>query len=35
MAPPQIAFMALAVDRPRALGDPLDTLFARRCSLLL
>jgi hypothetical protein len=24
----------LAVDRPRALGDPPDTLFARRCSLL-
>lgn len=25
----------LAIDRPRALGDPPDTLFARRCSLLL
>ena len=35
MAPPRIAFAARAVDRPRALGDPPDTLFARRCSLLL
>jgi hypothetical protein len=25
----------LAIDRPRALGDPPDTLFARRCLLLL
>jgi hypothetical protein len=24
-----------AIDRPRALGDPPDSLFSRRCSLLL
>lgn len=35
MAVPRIARAAVAIDRPRALGDPPDTLFARRCSLLL
>jgi hypothetical protein len=35
MAAPRIARVAVAIDRPRALGDPPDTLFARRCSLLL
>jgi hypothetical protein len=29
------AVTAIALDRPRAQGDPPDTLFARRCSLLL
>src|SRR5678815_3684533 len=32
---PRVALAAVALDRPRAHGDPPDTLFARRCSLLL
>jgi hypothetical protein len=32
---PQAAIPCLAPVRPRAQGDPPDTLFARRCSLLL
>jgi hypothetical protein len=32
--PPRVAAV-VAVDRPRALGDPPDTLLSRRCSLLL
>jgi len=31
---PRVA-RAPVVDRPRALGDPPETLFSRRCSLLL
>jgi hypothetical protein len=34
-APPRVARAPVAPDRPRALGAPPDTLFARRCSLLL
>jgi hypothetical protein len=32
---PRFVPTAVALDRPRAQGDPPDTLFARRCSLLL
>ena|ERR1041385_8455394 len=35
VAAPRVACAAVAIDRPRAQGDPPDTLFARRCSLLL
>lgn len=35
VALPRIAPAAAALDRPRAQGDPPDTLLARRCSLLL
>lgn len=35
VAVPRIVRATVAIDRPRALGDPPDTLFARRCSLLL
>jgi hypothetical protein len=32
---PQALIPCMALGRPRAQGDPPDTLFARRCSLLL
>jgi len=32
---PQASIPCVALDRPRAQGDPPDSLFARRCSLLL
>jgi hypothetical protein len=32
---PRVGLALASLDRPRALGDPPDTLFARRCSLLL
>jgi hypothetical protein len=32
---PQAAIPRVVLDRPRAQADPPDTLFARRCSLLL
>jgi hypothetical protein len=35
VAPSRAPAVAVTLDRPRAQGDPPDTLFARRCSLLL
>jgi hypothetical protein len=35
LAPPRTVGGMVSIDRPRAQGDPPDTLFARRCSLLL
>jgi hypothetical protein len=35
MFAPQASIPCVGLDRPRAQGDPPDTLFARRCSLLL
>jgi hypothetical protein len=35
VVPPPAPFRLAALDRPRAQGDPPDTLFARHCSLLL
>ena len=33
--PPRAPLRVVSIDRPRAQGDPPDTLFARRCSFLL
>ena len=35
VARPHARVEIASVDRPRAQGDPPDTLFARRCSMLL
>ena len=35
VALPRVNLAAVVLDRPRAHGDPPDTLFSRRCSLLL
>ncbi|HEX8110340.1 MAG TPA: hypothetical protein VF516_21560 [Kofleriaceae bacterium] len=35
VAPRPAPILAVALDRPRAQGDPPDTLFTRRCLLLL